>query len=225
MAFFTLADYCNVSLLLGFLHFHSKVRSRLPDRTVQQFKIMERSLSHFPSPLLAPTQVFIQLACELAQGIVVWGSPSQQSVFLMALFFSWISSSSWLPTRSQEQQHKTRKGSVRLVQMQQPLFAGQQMPQKHTCSVNENLAISASARGKALHLFKENVFGTQEGARNTDCTQHWIQVHIAATTGFFHTNTSDFPRYMLQVNCTDPIPPLPKFSSPTFQLASQHCSK
>lgn len=52
-----------------------------------------------------------------------------------------------------------------------------------------------------------------------------MQVHTAATTGFFHTNTSDFPTHVLQVNCTDPIPSLPKFSSPTFQLASQHCSK
>lgn len=68
---------------------------------------------------------------------------------------------------------------------------------------------------------RNNVLGAG-GGRNTE---HWVRVYRAATTGFFHTDTPDCPKFALRVNCTDPTPSLPTFSSPTFQLASQHCSK
>lgn len=105
-----------------------------------------------------------------------------------------------------------------------PSMTRQQKAQGHTCSPNENVATcipakaEASVQGRICLALKEA--GTQ------DCTQHWMQVYTAASTVIFSTNTSDFPRYTFkEVNCTNPILVLPTFSSPTFQLASQHCSK
>lgn len=111
------------------------------------------TLPHLCIP--ASTQILIQVAHELAQGAAVRGSPSQKSMFLRWLFFSFISSPSWLPTRSQEQQHTTTKRSIGWCKCRSPSALRQQMPQNHTRRVNENLAIRVSARAEAPCLLKE----------------------------------------------------------------------
>ena len=204
------------------------IRSSLPDGILQQFKITEWSLFRSRSPLHSCSFACTNTSIHSTGS---WTSLREQqfgAVLLRNQGFLWGYFSAWsAPQAGFVQGHSsTRQGMEAWgwCKRSSPALAGQQIPQHHTCSVNENLAICVSARAEAPHPFK-NLLGTQDGGRNTDCTQHWMQVYIAATRGFFHTSTSDFLRYMLQVNCTDPIPSLPKFSSPTFQLASQHCSK
>lgn len=60
---------------------------------------------------------------------------------------------------------------MRLVQTQQPFFARQQMPQNHSHSANENLAICVSARAGALCLLEEE-FASRSRRRQEHQTAH-----------------------------------------------------
>lgn len=72
---------------------------------------------------------------------------------------------------------------------------------------------------------RKNLLGSQ-GGRNTGLHTALDASLHSCKHSYFSTSTSDFPRYTFkEVDCTNPILFLPKFSSPTFQLASQHCSK
>lgn len=164
------------------------MRSRPPDGIPQQLKLMLWSHFHSPSPSnscsspVLPTQAFTQLAHQLGEWqlrVILVGNQSFLWVFQLN------QAPTWHTKRPQEhqQQHKTRNGSVRLVQTQQPLYG------EAAKATGPHLQPKRE-RGH-LHLCKsrsicsrKNLLGSQ-GGRNTDCTQHWMQVYTAASTVIF----------------------------------------
>lgn len=231
---FILANYCSVRLLLGSLSFPSQVKN-LPheikatwwDSTAAQ----TNAVVPFPFSLIFK---FLLLSCasntsihsigSLAWGVATQSNPSQKSVFLMGFpaelgpkLAHWKATGA--PIAAQDKEWEREVGANTAA----PLWWGSKSHRATPAAQTRTWPLASLQKQK--HLFKE------ESAWLSGRQKHRLHTALDASLhsckhSYFSTSTSDFPRYTFkEVNCTNPIPFLPKFSSPTFQLASQHCSK